>query len=113
MAEELPSINDANTALEGTQSIHDANKQLESPGYLDYAKDIGKQTLAAVPRIVEGAATWPAQLMDVAGQGMAAIGLSDPEKEAQRQAFLKGIREKGTTGSVEKYLPQAETLPGK
>src|SRR5262245_57514440 len=89
-------------------------KRVEEPTWGETAIDVGKQVVSAVPRAVVGALTWPAQLMDVAGQGMAAIGLTDPEKEKQRQEFVGQMKKEGRgLHAVTNLLPEAKTQAGK
>jgi hypothetical protein len=100
-------------AQAGAAPAFDPSKPYEEvgPSYWDYAKDVGKQVLTAPVRIAEGAMSWPAQVLNLAGEGLESLGVAtpSPEQKANREALKQLGRERG----VGQYLPKAETLPGK
>jgi hypothetical protein len=71
-------------------------KPVEEPGVLGTAWDVAKQVAVAPVRVAEGAATWPAQLLGLAGKGVEALGVTgSPENVAQREKLRELISKQG------------------
>src|SRR5215475_1303801 len=84
------------------------------PGWGETAADIAKQVATAPVRALESAVTWPAQLLNLAGQGVEAVfGPGDPERLAEREQLRKAIEKQGGPGGIGQYLPEAKTPLGK
>lgn len=98
------------TAPEGA-SEQDAFSMLQqhnapSPG--EKLLGVAKQAGAGLLQGMEGVASWPAQVLGMAGRGVEALGFNpNPEAAAEREK-LRGMIEANRNGGISQYLPEPQ-----